>query len=165
MSDTRGIILIHSAPAVLRPHLEWAVGAVFGTPVDFTWSPQPAEPRTLRAEYNWRGPVGTGAKLASALRGCLRARFEVTEDPVAGSEGLRWAYTPTLGVFAAATGAHGDLMIHENRLKKAILADALGLQPLIDGVAELLGTSWDDELEAFRHAGEGAPVRWLHQVG
>ena len=23
---------------------------------------------------------------------------------------------------------------------------------------------WDDELESFRHAGEGAPVRWLHQV-
>ena len=23
---------------------------------------------------------------------------------------------------------------------------------------------WDDELEPFRYAGEGAPVRWLHQV-
>jgi len=29
----------------------------------------------------------------------------------------------------------------------------------------LLGQPWDDELEPFRHAGEGAPVRWLHQVG
>ena len=25
----------------------------------------------------------------------------------------------------------------------------------------LLGAPWDDELEVFRHAGEGAPVRWL----
>ena len=29
---------------------------------------------------------------------------------------------------------------------------------------ELLGRPWDDELEIFRHAAEGAPVRWLHQV-
>jgi hypothetical protein len=28
----------------------------------------------------------------------------------------------------------------------------------------LLGTAWDAELEPFRHAGDGAPVRWLHQV-
>jgi len=28
----------------------------------------------------------------------------------------------------------------------------------------LLGKSWDDELESFRYAGDGAPVRWLHQV-
>jgi hypothetical protein len=164
MSTTRGIILIHSAPAALRPHLEWAVGAVFGAPVDLSWSPQPAEPRALRAEHNWHGPVGTGAQLASALRGCVRARFEVTEEPVAGNEGMRWAYTPDLGIFAGAVGVHGDLMIHENRIKKAILADALGVQPLAEGVAELLGARWDDELEAFRHAGEGAPVRWLHQV-
>ena len=31
-------------------------------------------------------------------------------------------------------------------------------------VDKLLGKPWDDELETFRHAGEGAPVRWLHQV-
>ena len=29
---------------------------------------------------------------------------------------------------------------------------------------ELLGKAWDDELEPFRYAGDGAPVRWLHQV-
>lgn len=31
-------------------------------------------------------------------------------------------------------------------------------------LAKLLGKPWDDELEPFRYAGEGAPVRWLHQV-
>src|SRR5665647_2455447 len=50
------------------------------------------------------------------------------------------------------------------RLKPAILADALGTKPLGVSVAELLGAPWDDELEPFRYAGEGAPVRWLHQV-
>ena len=29
----------------------------------------------------------------------------------------------------------------------------------------LLGQPWDDELESFRHAGAGAPVRWLNATG
>lgn len=29
----------------------------------------------------------------------------------------------------------------------------------------LLGQPWDDELEPFRHASAGAPVRWLHATG
>lgn len=165
MNTARGIIWIHSAPVALRPHLEWAIGAVFGRPVDLAWSPQPAEPRTLRAEFPWHGPVGTGAELASALRGCGRARFEVTEDASAGAEGMRWAYTPRLGVFAATIGRNGDILVNEERLKQAILADALGRCPLAVGVAELLGARWDAELETFRQAGEGACVRWLHQVG
>src|SRR4051794_31820262 len=108
MSSTCGIIQIHSAPAALRPHLEWAVGAVLGARVEFDWTSQPAELRSLRCEYSWHGRVGTGAQLASALRGCQRARFEVTEEPTAGETGMRWAYTPRLGVFAAAIGVHGD---------------------------------------------------------
>jgi uncharacterized protein DUF3145 len=32
-------------------------------------------------------------------------------------------------------------------------------------LARLLGEPWDDELEPFRCAAEGAPVRWLHATG
>jgi hypothetical protein len=32
-------------------------------------------------------------------------------------------------------------------------------------IALLLGQPWDDELEPFRHAAAGAPVRWLHATG
>jgi len=32
-------------------------------------------------------------------------------------------------------------------------------------ISLLLGQPWDDELEPFRHAAEGAPVRWLHATG
>ena len=165
MDSTRGIILIHSAPTALCPHIEWAVSAAVGSPVRFDWTPQPAEPRALRGEIVWSGAPGTGATITSALTRCERLRFEVTEEATRTTEAMRWAYTPRLGVFACAIGPHGDLMIHEERLKQAILADALGRQPLAEGVAELLGARWDAELEAFRHAGEGAPVRWLHRVG
>jgi hypothetical protein len=34
-----------------------------------------------------------------------------------------------------------------------------------DALDLALGAAWDDELEPFRYAGLGAPVRWLHQVG
>ena len=54
--------------------------------------------------------------------------------------------------------------MHENRIKRALATEALGGKPIQEALADLLGTPWDDELEVFRHAGEDAPVRWLHRV-
>ena len=128
------------------------------------WTPQPAAQGTYRTELSWQGAVGTAAKVASALRGWNHLRFEITEEPTAGSEGARYSYTPDLGVFHAVTGLHGDLMIPEDRLKAAVVKAALGETTLETAIDKLLGRAWDDELETFRHAGDGAPVRWLHQV-
>jgi len=145
--------------------VEWAVGGVLGVRVTLDWTPQPAAPGTVRAELSWQADAGTGARLASALRDWMHLRFEVTEEPSAGAEGERWSSTPTLGLFHATTGVHGDILVREDRLRAA-LARA-GSDPATDVLAEmqaLLGKSWDDELETFRYAGDGAPVRWLHQV-
>ena len=49
-STTRGVILVHSASAALCPHIEWAIGSVLGAAAGLTWSAQPAEPGTRRAE-------------------------------------------------------------------------------------------------------------------
>src|SRR5262245_13073878 len=114
---TRGVLFVHSAPSALCPHLEWAAGGVLGVPVGMAWTPQPAKSGTFRAEYSWSGPVGTGAKLASALRGWEHLLFEITEDPTGISEGARYSFTPDLGVFHAVTGLYGDIMIPEDRLK------------------------------------------------
>lgn len=164
MARTHGVVQIHSAPSALCPHVEWAVGGIVGVPVRLDWTPQPAERASYRAEYAWTGPVGASAKLASALQGWQRLRFEVTEDATAASEAVRYSYTPALGVFHATIGLHGDVMVNEERLKAAIARDALGRRALHDAIADLLGTAWDDELEVFRQAGAGADVRWLHQV-
>ena len=161
---TRGVVYVHSAPSALCPHVEWAVGGVLGMPVSLSWTPQPAAPGAYRAELSWQGGEGTAAAVCSALRGWTYLRFEVTEEPTAASEGARFSYTPELGVFHAVTGLHGDLMIPEDRLRAAIARAALGEFGLEQQVERLLGRPWDDELEPFRHAGEGAPVRWLHQV-
>ena len=161
---TRGVLYVHSAPSALCPHIEWAVSGVLGVPVNLDWTPQPAQPGTYRAELSWTGQVGAAAAVASALRGWNHLRFEITEEPTAGSEGARYSFTPELGVFHAVTGLHGDIMIPEDRLKAAVVKAALGDTTLLGEIDKLLGRPWDDELETFRHAGEGAPVRWLHQV-
>jgi hypothetical protein len=163
-SATRGVFFVHSAPSALCPHIEWAVGGVLGVPVNPGWTPQPAQSGTYRCEFSWSGKAGSAAAIASALRGWLHLRFEVTEEPTPSTEGARFSSTPDLGVFHAVTGIHGDIMIPEDRLKAAVVRAALGETTIENEIDKLLGKPWDDELETFRYAGEGAPVRWLHQV-
>jgi hypothetical protein len=133
-------------------------------PVDLPWVGQPAAPGTLRAELTWEGRLATAGAIASALAGWNRLRFEVTEDASPGCDGVRHSYTPTLGTFTAVTGGNGDILIPEGRLRAAIsLAEAgTSLRGELD---RLLGRAWDEELEPFRYAGDGAPVRWLHATG
>lgn len=164
MATTRGVLYVHTVPSALCPHVEWAAGGILGVPVKLDWTPQPAAVRTYRAELSWQGEVGTAAKMVSALRGWDKLRFEVTEEPSPGAEGERYSFTPELGIFRAVIGVHGDVMVPEQRLKAAMDKAIRGEADLTDEVDILLGRPWDDELEPFRYAGDGAPVRWLHQV-
>ena len=165
MTATRGVVHIHSAPSALCPHIEWAIGGACGVPVRLDWQPQGAERAAYRTEYCWTGPVGTATVLASTLKRWQRLRFEVTEEGTAASEAERYSYTPSLGVFHATVGLHGDIVVPEDRLRHALVTTRGDAATLASAVEELLGVPWDDELEAFRQAGDGAPVRWLHRVG
>jgi hypothetical protein len=162
--STRGVVFVHSAPSALCPHIEWAIAGVLGGRISLDWISQPAQVGTYRAEYSWAGAPGSAAAITSAMRGWEQVRFEVTEDASHACEGSRYAYTPSLGVFHATTGPFGDILIPEDRLKAAVVQAAVGGQPLLVEIDRLLGKPWDDELETFRHASEGAPVKWLHQV-
>ena len=164
MTTTRGVLYVHSAPRALCPHVEWAVAGVLGARVGLDWIRQPASPGTWRSELSWQGDPGTASKLASALRGWHLLRFEVTAEPCRSAEGERYSSTPELGIYHAVTGMHGDILIPEDRLRAAVARSARGEGELREEIDRLLGKPWDDELEPFRHAGEGAPVRWLHQV-
>lgn len=166
-ASTRGVVFIHAAVPALCPHVEWALTGVLGSRVTLEWIAQPASPGSLRAELSWQGLPGTAAAVASALRRWQMLRFEVTEEPSPGHEGVRYAVTPDLGLHAASIGVHGDVQVGEERLRAALdrSAGAGGsATDLRDALEDLLGTAWDRELEVFRVAGEGAPVRWLHQV-
>lgn len=156
---------MHSSPRALAPHIEWAAGRALGRAVTFDWSDQPVLRGSLRAEYFWEGAAGTGAILASALRGWEHLRFEVTEDAGFGTDGGRWLHTPGLGIFFAQTDTVGNIVIPEDRIRSAM--DIAGSNPL-ELHRELrlaLGQAWDDELEAFRLASDTSRVIWLHQVG
>jgi Protein of unknown function (DUF3145) len=163
--SARGVVYIHSAPPALCPHVEWAVAGVLGVPVTFPWVTQPAAPGMMRGELAWQGKPGSAGAVTSALTGWNRLRFEVTEEASPGCDAIRHSYTPSLGIFSAVTGGNGDILIPETRLRAAIMRASEGGSCLEDALSHLLGEPWDAELEPFRYAGEGAPVRWLHATG
>lgn len=160
---THGVVYVHSCPAAVCPHVEWAISGVLNIRVNLTWTDQPAAPGTLRAECSWTGEAGTAAKIASALRSWSLLRFEVTEDASEGVDGERISYVPDRGVFRTAISANGDVVVTEQRLRR-LLATSATTDDFERGLNELLGAAWDADLEAFRHAGDGAQIRWLHQV-
>jgi hypothetical protein len=168
--SVRGVLYVHSAPSALCPHIEWAVAGVLGVPVNLPWVNQPAAPGLLRSELTWTGRPGIAGAITSALAGWNRLRFEITEEASAGCDAVRYSYTPTHGTFSCVTAANGDLLIPEGRLRAAMTLAACPAPgrpevPLETELARLLGQPWDDELEPFRCAAEGAPVRWLHAAG
>ena len=162
--STRGVVFVHSSPRALCPHVEWAAGSVLNAHAAFDWTPQPAAPEMFRAELSWAGPAGTGARLASALRGWNHLRYEVTEEASRGVDGGRWSHTPELGIFHAQIDVHGNVVIPEDRVRAAM---EHGGEParMRHELQLALGQAWDDELEPFRHASDDARVVWLHKVG
>jgi hypothetical protein len=182
--SVRGMLQIHSAPPALCPHVEWAVAGVLGAPVNLPWVNQPAAPGMVRAELEWQAPPGAAGAMTSALAGWRLLRFDVTEEASPGADAVRYSCTPTLGIFSAVTMANGDIAIPEGRLRAAMTVaagaasgvvrrpHALGpaepadpVAALEEELARLLGQPWDEELEPFRCAAEGAPVRWLNATG
>lgn len=163
--NARGVVYVHSAPSALRPHVEWAAGRALGRAVNFDWREQPVLKGSFRTEYVWEGDRGTGAALASALRGWEHLRFEVTEDAGLGTDGARYMHTPDLGIFYAQTDTVGNMVIPEDRIRGAMESAGSDAFELHRELRLALGQAWDDELEPFRSASEDSPVIWLHKVG
>jgi hypothetical protein len=109
--------------------------------------------------------VGSGAALASALRGWEHLRFEVTEDASPGVDGGRFMHTPDLGVFYSAMDTLGNTVVPEDRIVYALEVAAGDPEEISRELRLALGRAWDEELEPFRHAGDQTPVVWLHRVG
>jgi Protein of unknown function (DUF3145) len=161
----QGVLYVHSSPRALCPHVEWAVGRVLEHGVDFSWEDQPILRGCQRAEFFWEGPAGSGARIASALRGWDHIRYEVTEDAAWGADGGRWMYTPSLGIFAGQVDSAGNFVVQEDRIRRAMSTAGSSVLDLQHALTEMLGQAWDDELEPFRHASDTSPVVWLHKVG
>jgi hypothetical protein len=162
-SSTRGVVFIHCCPPAIAPHVEWAISGVLGRPCRLEWTAQPASEGQLRAEATWVGPIATAAKLSAALRSWPMLRFEVTEEGTHATDGERLAYVPGRGFHRSMVSSNGDIVVGEERLR-SLLARAKSSEEFAHGLHELLGTSWDAELEPYRTAGDGSPVTLLHKV-
>ena len=169
-NQARGVVFVHTCTKAMSAHVSWALERVLDSEVNLEFTPQPALEGALRCEYAWHGTPGTGSRIATELRAFPGLRFEVTEDPTPGADGERYSCTPELGIFRATIATNGDVLVGEEQLRemlgRSMAASILGEEFNMEDELELLmGRPWDDELEPFRHARDGAPVRWLNQVG
>lgn len=160
--------------------MEWALAECltdFKTP---TWNPQPAEPTSLRAEFEWVGEYQQASKMISCLHRIGRIRAEIVTHPHDDSLGERFLLTPVLGIHRSVSDSTGDAVLSEQRIRKMIFdcANELRNRPtsttprplewesnLTNRLDDLLGTKWDEELDVFRSAAYGADVRWLINAG
>ena len=109
------------------------------------WRPQPLLAGSYRATCEWRDRSGTGAQLASVLRGWHYLRFEIREE--VPSSTVLYRFTPELGIHRAVLDPSGSVMITENQVSAAL---ALTDDELRDSLERSLGNAWELELEQFR---------------
>ena len=145
--QVRGFLTIHSAPSALRHHIDWAIQGVLGNWVKLSWSPQPLMPGSYRTQLEFRHTQGTASEIASVLRSWHYLNFEVIEGNENGGELFRC--TPELGIHRSLVDQSGSVLVNENQLR-SILTTSFDEETIREGIATLLGVSWESELERFR---------------
>jgi hypothetical protein len=114
--------------------------------------------------YSCTPSLGTFSAVISANgdvlvpEGRLRAAMTLASASRPAPAGLKPVADDAAGAAGGASDAAGL------RERQGPRHPALG-GSLEAELALLLGQPWDDELEPFRHAAAGAPVRWLHATG
>lgn len=142
-----GLLVIHSAPAALRPHIEWGLQSILGTWLTLNWREQPCAVGTYRATIEFRDVRGSAAKIASTLRGWHYLRFEVREESDLGGEFYR--STPELGIHRANIDGLGNIVVTEHQVIDA-LAKGFDEISIRDSMDSILGNPWERELAPYR---------------
>lgn len=150
MTSVNGLIQIHSLPKHLRARCEWEIARILGRPVSVRWHRQPSIPSSLCGVVEWVGEAGCAAQVASALFGWRDLRFDMYESASPGNDGVRFSYTPRLGLFRAPVDASGATVVTEDRLRLAIESAGSDVTAIRESINDVLGTAWDLELEALR---------------
>ena len=163
-----------ASPGMLRAELNWqgrpgTAGAI--TSALAGWNllrfevTEEASPGCDAVRYSCTPSLGTFSAVVSANgdvlvpEGRLRAAMTLASASVA------------VGFTGPAADAPGPRIALADEAPQGEGMDRHGPRhPALGGSLEaelrlLLGQPWDDELEPFRHAAAGAPVRWLHATG
>mgnify|MGYP003343101076 CR=1 FL=1 len=149
IGSSHGRIAIFAAPRAVTTHVTWSINDALGRPNELRWEPQPLLPGTWRTSLSWNGLIGTGARLASALRSWHYLHFEIYEASLHGSDGSLYMFTPELGLFRANIGPHGDIMVNEHQLH-SVISSHLKESDVCNHIEKLLGAPWNEVLEPFR---------------
>jgi len=122
----------------------------------------------LRDALEARGSAGDGILVSeyraqvAGVDSAVTRLGELARSAGREGKGAAAAWTDSVRQSTARWERSGAALLA--RPRAAVARAALGEVTLEHQIDRLLGRPWDDELEPFRHAGEGAPVRWLHQV-
>ena len=104
-------------------------------------------PGTFRTQLEFRASQGAAAEIASSLRSWHYLNFEVIEGTELGGELFR--FTPELGIHRAVVDQTGAVQVNENQLT-TILAHSFDEESIRQGIADMVGNSWELELDRFR---------------
>ncbi|WP_018024519.1 DUF3145 family protein [Corynebacterium ulceribovis] len=178
-ASVTGRVWIHSAPAALCPHIEWAFAAANinagsvnarDRRVRPAWGHQVAAPTGASGTSSTSGTSGAPHYCcevelqcsAEAVRGLVAnlmrwemLTFEVGIDAPSNGMGQRICVTPELGYFEGATDEVGNLQVGEMQLRSIMSAhghDAAAMSTAIDAA---LGGPWDRALEPLRMGAAG----------
>ena len=158
--STQGVVFVHACPKALCQHVEWALERVVGAPVSLSWADQPAAHGSYRAEVAGPVrpvPVPSWSLPSSVADAALRGDRGSQPRQRRRADVLR---PPGRGVFRAPPAPTATSWWRSC----AATATATSIKPSGTGWTTLLGAAWDADLEIYRHAGDGSPVTWLHQV-
>lgn len=160
-----------ASPGTLRAELNWQgrpglsgalTSALAGWNLIRFEVTEEASPGCDAVRYSYTPTLGTFSAVTSASgdilvpEGRLRAAMTLAASAAPNGSGR-----PAAGPGAAGDSDDGIGVLREMHAPRH---PALG-GSLEAELALLLGQPWDDELEPFRHAAAGAPVRWLHATG
>jgi len=157
-----------ASPGTLRAELDWQGRPGASAPITSAlaaWNrvrfevTEEASPGCDAVRYSHTPSLGTFSAVTSANgdilvpEGRLRAAMTLAAASAPSAAGrLRVSGPEAVGGADTLSDRHGP--------RHPALGGSLEAE-----LALLLGQPWDDELEPFRHAAEGAPVRWLHATG
>ena len=151
VGPSHGRITIYSAPKAVLTHIQWSLGEAVGAPINLHWQPQPLRSGTWCTHLNWSSSIGAGSRIASTLMGWHYLCFEVYEAAGNGSDGSLFLFTQELGLYRADVNSHGDIVVNENQILRA-MKFATKDSTLILELEKLLGNPWHEYLEPFRRA-------------
>jgi hypothetical protein len=146
-SHATGFLVIHSAPAALRPHIEWGLQSILGDWVALEWKSQPKAAGTFRTSLEFRDRRGVAAKITTALKAWHYLRFEVREESEIGGDFFR--FVPELGLHRSRIDELGSISISEDILIQA-MRKSFDEESLREELERLLGNAWEVALEPFR---------------